>query len=342
MISQKLVEKVLEFTEAIQKEEELILVLEALSSIYNSTDQKLKNILTPSIQGDHQAALKAIERTKSAISSDTHNAIRKSKFSTTTLAVEKIKNSVHLDILDRVYGISKNIDFFMENFDQYLHAPSMETSLSLTESAHKLLSSLYEIQSLQLSLQTIKTRPTTNPSLAIYLPEATSLLSFTTKISALTSLIDSCCRLLGMSLTEGEVSINKIESGSLFAEISANPLVVALATIIISKGTDYIFNQITPTKKGEALRDSSENLEKILGIRKFLTENGFNTSDIDEEIKKSSVSLAKQLSHLIGDQKEIEINNKKHTQHPLSISNTNNLAIENKATENHSLENDSE
>ncbi|MCO6060207.1 hypothetical protein NG726_26555 [Pseudomonas sp. MOB-449] len=116
-----------------------------------------------------------------------------------------------------------------------------------------------------------------------------------------------------MSTSEGNVSIEKIESGSFFAKISANPLVIALASIIVTNGSQYIYNEIDSSRDLTNLKEASEVLERTLKIRSFLEENEIDTKEIDEEIKISSVLLAKNLGLLIKDSSEIEINDNKIT-----------------------------
>lgn len=312
MISQKLKREIDKFSDKISQEEILISILESLSKIQKSTNENLTTLFNISSQGDANATHRKTENIKNIIISETNSAIRKAKFSAITLAAEQIKKSITLPSIDTIYGISGKIEIFVDCFDQHLHAPKVDTCIALTRSAQELMDSLYEVQSLGITLQeNLQTPNSQNPSLVIYLPERTDLESFSKKTASLYLLLESSCRLLGMSTTEAEVDIIKIESGSFFAEISANPLVVALATIIITKGTDYAFNYLDPSKKGNALRDSSENIQRVLGLRNFLVENGFDISEMDEEIKKASVIIAKQLGCLIDDQQQIEINHKK-------------------------------
>ncbi|MDR8014417.1 hypothetical protein [Ectopseudomonas guguanensis] len=334
MINYHLKNKIENFLENTYQESELLEVLESLSATHDSLTKRLLTILNTSSQGDTPTILRTIEKTKSSISTEVHNAIRKTRFSTITRASEKIKTLTDSLLIDATYEISTKTESFLECLDDYLHAPNNDSCFSLTASANELLRTLNEIQSLGFSLGREKNNTHDNPSVTIYIPGETDLESFSLKLSAIASILESCCQLLGLSTSEGEVEIEKIESGSFFAEISANPLVVALATIIITKGTDYIFNQINPTRKGEALKDSSENLEKILGIRDFLAKNNLKTEEIDEQIKKSAVLLAKKLNHLIEDQQEIEINNKiiKSNYQP-RLTETKNSAIEDKSKE---------
>ncbi|MCY1302825.1 hypothetical protein D9M70_525060 [compost metagenome] len=113
-----------------------------------------------------------------------------------------------------------------------------------------------------------------------------------------------------MSMSEGHVRIEKIESGSLFAKISAHPLVVALTTIIVTNGCQYIYNEIDSSKDLSNLKEASAILESTLKIRDFLEENNIDTREIDEEIKKSSTLLVKSLGHLVNGTTELEVNDK--------------------------------
>lgn len=334
MISQKFKNEVISFTDQIYQEDVLIDVLESLSRIHGSTTANLSTLFKVSAQGDANATHRTAEKFKNSIIAETNDAIRKAKFSAITRSAEQINKLAATHTATIAYEIPSKIDVFVDCLDQHLHAPSIDTCLALTSSAHELVGSIYEIQSLRITLEhALKTSANNNPSLALYLPGHTDLESFAQKTESLFLIFELSCQLLGMSTTEAEVGIKKIESGSFFAEIFANPLVIALTTVIVTKGTDYIFDNLDPSRKHNELRESSENIEKILGLRNFLAENNFDTSAMDEQIKKASVAIAKQLGNLIDDQQEIEINNKViKTTNRLSIPGNKNPAIENKTT----------
>ena len=309
MISQKLSKEIEKFNSVVSGEHELINVLESLSSAYQSFKDKILEI---SGAGDSNQTFRATGIVKTETINSAQSSIRQTKFSTLAKSAEKIKNAINFSSADKIYELPRKIEVFIDHLDEQLHAHSLATSINLIESAHILITTLQEIQSLEFTLQeTTQKKNTSNPVLTIYLPGHTDLPSFSQKISSLSAIVDICCGIFRMSATEGEVEIGKIESGSFFAEISANPLVISLATIVITKGTDYLFSQIGSSRRTETLRESSDALEKIFGIRSFMSEQKMDTTALDEEIKKSSLLLAKQLSQLIDGQQEIEINDKK-------------------------------
>lgn len=311
MITRKISKDLEKLIAQIDLEHETITVIEELSNIHDSFEKDLLKIINQYKQGIAGATHEAFGTINSSLIQKVENTIRRTRFSKLNLSLEKIRNSINTEIIKDNYEILLRIDTLTEFLDFHLHKPTTETSFALTKSAYNLMSLIHEIIPLShiLNSDSADTK-TSNPSLTIYLSEKPDIETFSKRISAIGSILEICCKLLGMSIIEGQVEIEKIESGSIFAEISANPLVISLATIIVTKGADHLFNSIGKNKKNEAFRENSENLEKIFGLRNFLSENGLNTTEIDEEIKKHSLMLARQLDNLFENQSLVEINEK--------------------------------
>ncbi|WP_236523089.1 hypothetical protein, partial [Pseudomonas syringae] len=71
------------------------------------------------------------------------------------------------------------------------------------------------------------------------------------------------------------------------------------------------------------LRESSDIIDKLLKIRETLATNGHDVKNIDENIKKSSLIISKQLEKLLENTQQIEVND-----HTIQARNYDQLPIE--------------
>ena len=224
----------------------------------------------------------------------------------------------------------------MTALDNHLDHPNLNTTFALSSTANRFFTAFNKIKYLssvlkQTTAKELINNPPETESLKIYFPHNVSLEGFSNKLVFLTTLLEECCNLLNLSTSEGLVEIQKIESGSFFAKISANPIVIALATTIITQSAMYTYNRFDPSQNLNNLKQSTEVLEKILSIRATLEENNIETKDLDDVIKKSTSVIAKNLNRFLGDSAEIEVNDKvisTHTHDFEKLSYTNQLALE--------------
>lgn len=305
MITQLLIKDLHDFYELLSSEEKLIGLLEDLDEIHSTLGEDILRITNLNESKDIANASSTV---RSTIINSTQESMKKCKFSQLALSIDRIRASEKLDYIGELVDIKTRAGSFIESLDSYAEKRNITSSINLITSAHNLRSGLTEIQTIYLTLTPSNPTSLHKPTLSIHLPGVIELDDFSNKISAFSEIIYICRNILGQKVPDSEIEIVKIESGSLFAEISGNPLIVALSTIVITKATDYIFGSLDTTKKIEPLRESSETLERILGIRKFLEEQNINTQEIDEEIKKAALQITKKINTLIANQEKIEIN----------------------------------
>lgn len=111
-----------------------------------------------------------------------------------------------------------------------------------------------------------------------------------------------------MSVEEGAVALEKIESGSFFAKVSGHPMVIALASIVLTNGLQYAATQLSKPSEHEVLRASSETLINILKVGEYLETQGKDSAILDEELKKASIRILKEMSELVIGAEEVVVN----------------------------------
>lgn len=283
-------------------------ILEDLSEIFQSISTKFENSAIAS--NDASALFKSFNSNKDSLIAEIQKTIRQDRFSSLARSAHKIESALSLLPISMAANARSEVEVFLECLDNQLHEFNLSTSISLARSAKNLSSTIEQLTSIHLTLleTTAKGLAEEKEHIKLYFPEHITLIEFSNKTSALSAIIEICCKLLDMSVLEGEVEIRKIESGSYFAKLSAHPLVIALATTIITNGAIYILNQLDDSKNIDNLKASTETIENILKIRETLKASNISTNEIDEEIRNSTILITKQLGQLIGNQAEVEIN----------------------------------
>lgn len=294
----------------IECETEFFRLIHNLSSTYIDITKASAGLLNIS----HPNTLwETAQSQKSALTSAVKKHLRQEKFSTITKSAQKLEDALHLTEISTNRAIASYLSSFIDAVDSQLDAPSTESAFQLAYTANEITKTLSEAKLYtDMLLETIAKDlyevDAEHPSIKIFFPESVSLELFSSKTTALNLLIEECCNLIGLSSLEADVKINKIESGSYFAKISANPVVIMILTAVITNGSTYLFKELDETNKIAPLKESSEVIEKLLKIRDTLTLNGHNVELLDENIKKSSIILSKQLEKLLDHSYQIEIN----------------------------------
>lgn len=147
--------------------------------------------------------------------------------------------------------------------------------------------------------------------LSIMLPSTMTLTEFIMKLHAIQLMYNELCELAKISKTDYPIKIIKIESGSLFAKIFGHNKVIALLTEFLKSAVNYIYRNYTDEGKLSAIPQKLDIIQSVLEFSKKLESHGIDTREMNYQIDKSSISIAKQLNQLISGQAEITINNSK-------------------------------
>ncbi|OAJ48532.1 hypothetical protein [Pseudomonas marginalis] len=340
MNTEKLYTTIVKTIETIESDQDFFPVISALYKTHEETAKSLSGEIRFST--NHSTLWQNFSAQQSSLITRTAEAVRISKFSKITKSITKIEDNLPRDEIEAIHEIESELGKFMTALDNYLDSGNLDTSYALTSIANRFFIALEKLKYLksvlkQTTAKELINKPLENESLKIYFPDHVSLEGFSNKLLFLSILLEECCNLLNLSTGEGQVEIQKIESGSFFAKISASPLVIALATTIITQSAMYTYNRLDPSQNINNLKQSTEVLEKVLGIRATLVANNIETEGLDEAIKKSTSAIAKNLNRFLGDSSEIQINDhliSTHNHNFEKLSYTNQLVIEDRSEPN--------
>jgi hypothetical protein len=104
------------------------------------------------------------------------------------------------------------------------------------------------------------------------------------------------------------LKIGKIESGSLWVKLFGESKVVALLTRFIEEGAEYLYRKFTIEGQISTIPRKIEVLDKVIGLRSSLQENGIDTAGLDDHIAKSGAIIGKDLNILLARQSSVRVN----------------------------------
>lgn len=305
MTSTQLLNKITVVLSFINSHQSLYDVLHTLASIHAKFAAHVRSI---TMQTDNHQIIAFQGAAKTAILNSTHKAVRTTKFSKITkdaLQLASLLSEIKISASDEA---GKKIESFIDALDENFDTHNLSSSIDLVIAAHDLVISLENLESIANSLESVQPPSQDNPLLTIYLPCKTTVSSFGRKTLALAEILEICCQLLSMSVEEGDIALEKIESGSFFAKVSGHPMVITLASIVLTNGLQFAATQLSKPSEHEVLRASSETLINILKVSEFLEAQGKDSAILDEELKKASIRMLKEMSELVIGAEEVQVN----------------------------------
>jgi len=148
----------------------------------------------------------------------------------------------------------------------------------------------------------------TEDQLEIYLSSETDFLLFLEKINALEQIYEEFCHLFNVSAKQEPLKIVKIESGTAWAWLKGNIAVVTAMRSVIEKAAQYFYRNYTDEGKLSTIPKKVETIESVLHLSDELKKRNISTEQLDEHLKKASVTIGNQLEKLLSGEEQIELN----------------------------------
>lgn len=148
-------------------------------------------------------------------------------------------------------------------------------------------------------------------SLSLSLPESDDYSALVLRLIALGRLYSEICRLLGVSEEAAPLKVVKVESGSLWVKVFGESRVLGLVAKFVECGVGFIYRKYTLEGKVSMVPQNVDAVDKLIGLRKSLCDNGIDVGEMDQEIAAASIAIAKSLNQLLKEQSSIKINGKK-------------------------------
>lgn len=146
--------------------------------------------------------------------------------------------------------------------------------------------------------------------LSLLLERRPSLEEFGTKLVTLNVIYVELAHLLDVPLIDNPPSIAKIESGSFWADILGYPKIIDFMEKIIENATAFLYRKFTSEGKIASIPRRVEAIDSVLQLRKQLSELGIDTTQLDDNLNKSAVIIAKNLNYLLSREAKVKVNDK--------------------------------
>lgn len=150
-------------------------------------------------------------------------------------------------------------------------------------------------------------------SLSLLLVAESDLPRFIEKLTALKFIYEEVSELLKVSPKKEPLRIARIESGSLWAKLFGEIRVVTLMISLIESTVRYLYRNFTDEGQLTVLPKSLETISLTLDLEKKLRDAGMETSEMKDNIQKSSILISKRLNTLLAGEPRIEINGHRHS-----------------------------
>lgn len=150
--------------------------------------------------------------------------------------------------------------------------------------------------------------PIGNSTIELYLETECSIENIISKLQALNSIYLQLCNLIGSSAIDYPLTIQNLETGSLWIKVFGESKVISMCVKLISSFILYIYKNHTVEGKIEQTPIKLEILYKILELSKKLDEVGVDTKELNNSINDSTLVIAKDLNKLLSGTSNLAIN----------------------------------
>lgn len=146
--------------------------------------------------------------------------------------------------------------------------------------------------------------------LSILLESQMEFAEFADKLSSLSSIYTELGQLLAISTKQHPIRMARVESGSLWAKVFGEPRIIGFMISVFERALAYYHRNFTLEGKISLIKPKIQIVDDVLGLKNRLQENGYDTTEMDENIKKSGVFIAKHVNKLLGGEPVVRLNQK--------------------------------
>lgn len=139
-------------------------------------------------------------------------------------------------------------------------------------------------------------------------PFVSQIREISDKLCALESLYSETAVLLGVSPAEYPLRVSRVESGSLWVRVFGESRVVTLLIKLIDSTLAFFYRSYTNEGQITRLNKSSDAVRLMLKLSAELKSEGIDVEEFEDEIKKASVQLGKELNRLLAGEPAVIVN----------------------------------
>lgn len=209
------------------------------------------------------------------------------------------------------------VEQFISRYDAFLMQQNASNAAALMLEASKLnrtLETTFELlRYVNSAIDAHDARHADEDQLSIIFYQSDNLTGFITRLSSLQELYSELCMLLQVSEATHPLRVGKLESGSLWVKVFGDTKVIQLVASLIESTVGYLHRRFTTEGKIGAVPKKLEALDGVIQLSAKLTALGVDTSEMNEHLRKSGVTVARSLATLLEDQPRVTLNDRLFT-----------------------------
>ena len=230
-------------------------------------------------------------------------------------AITKVESAFDSHTTRKFELLKKEVEGFGETYEKFISNQQLgevARLLSVAQRVDAAVSSSIEFALITLKNLCPETQSaetfTSEEKLEVYLSAKIDFVFFLEKTFALEQIYEEFCHLLNVSAKQEPLKIVKIESGSLWVWLNGNPKAVAAVKSVIEKAAHYFYRNYTDEGKLSAIPKKVETIESVLHLSDELKKRDIATDQLDDFIKKASVTIGNNLEKLLAGEDQVELN----------------------------------
>lgn len=204
------------------------------------------------------------------------------------------------------------LDALQDSFDSFTQNHAANRALKVAFQAHSFIEALDSYieytEFIASMLRSDQEAPKQAGTLDIYMPAELTFEEFIVRLDSINEIYQELAQIVGVSTSDEPLRILKVESGSLWASVFGNWRIMALMDDLLRGAARYMHRNFTHEGKIEALPTSLKSMDEILNFTNRLKESGVDVKDIQDQLAKGTVLIAKEMNALLANQSSVTIN----------------------------------
>lgn len=231
--------------------------------------------------------------------------------------LNSFKNLLPKPAADSLDNLIKEVQDLSHIYEEFIDDVSLKKTFNLIDSGDQLLRSIQGFIHSSLivkeALQPASFARDGYEEFSLLLPSTISYGDVLVKLTALEIIYSEVCNLMDVSTSEYPLQIIKIESGSLWLKVFGESRVITLLTKLMESGAAFIHRNYTTEGKITAIPKQVETVEAVLQLAERMEKMGIDTSNMKEELQKSSIVISSNLNKLLGGEPSITVNDQTYS-----------------------------
>jgi len=145
-------------------------------------------------------------------------------------------------------------------------------------------------------------------TLSLYLPASLTFEEFISRLDSINLIYRELADIVGISTSSEPLRIGKVESGSLWATVFGNSILIGLFNDLLRGGAKYWQRNRSPEGRMSGIPTSIKAMDDLFEFSKKLQDAGVDVKPVHEQLAKGAVTISKNINSLLESQSLVIIN----------------------------------